>query len=143
MGEDVDCPKLSDLVARFLYDQHNPNAAISGADVDISKCPRFLRKGYSYSSAVATFYAPSDPCGVGGMYCQHIHACLSWRNGPGRYDCVFAEKDPTLQGFQGLYVAQVHLFLPFHLEMFSILVLWFIGSIQLETSLVQTLECGW
>ncbi|KIJ17530.1 hypothetical protein PAXINDRAFT_72399, partial [Paxillus involutus ATCC 200175] len=113
MGEDIQCPDLPDLVACFLYDQRNPDAEVSGADVDISKCPRFLGKGYSYSSALATFYAPSDLCGVGGMYCQHIHARPSWRGGHKRYDCVFAEKDPTLLGFQGLYVAQVFLLFSF------------------------------
>ncbi|KAI6038734.1 hypothetical protein EDC04DRAFT_2868225 [Pisolithus marmoratus] len=37
---------------------------------------------------------------------QCIHASSSWRNGAPHYDCVFVEKDPTLPGFQGLYVAQ-------------------------------------
>ncbi|KIJ12089.1 hypothetical protein PAXINDRAFT_83530, partial [Paxillus involutus ATCC 200175] len=74
MDEDIQCPDLPDLVAHFLYDQHNPEAEVSGADVDISKCPHFLGKGYSYSLALATFYAPSDPCGIGGMYHQCIHA---------------------------------------------------------------------
>ncbi|KIJ11377.1 hypothetical protein PAXINDRAFT_84573, partial [Paxillus involutus ATCC 200175] len=98
MDEDIGCPSLPDLVACFLYNQRNP-------DVDISKCPQFVGKAYSYPSAVATFYTPSDPCGVGGMYRQHIHARSSWRSGQERHDCVFAEKDPTLPGFQGLYVA--------------------------------------
>ncbi|KIJ09968.1 hypothetical protein PAXINDRAFT_47340, partial [Paxillus involutus ATCC 200175] len=62
---------------------------------------------YSYSSAAATFFAPSELCGTGGMYHQRIHATPSWQNGPPRYDCVFAEKNPDLPGFQGLYVAQV------------------------------------
>ena len=67
--------------------------------------------------AVATFYAPSDLCGVGGMHHQRIHACSSWRNGPPHYDPVFAEKDPSLAGFRGLFVAQVILFFSYFLSM--------------------------
>ncbi|KIM60704.1 hypothetical protein SCLCIDRAFT_123606 [Scleroderma citrinum Foug A] len=47
------------------------------------------------------------------MHHQRIHACSSWRNGPPHYDCVFAEKDPSLAGFRGLFVAQVILFFSF------------------------------
>ncbi|KIM59491.1 hypothetical protein SCLCIDRAFT_126146, partial [Scleroderma citrinum Foug A] len=36
-----------------------------------------------------------------------IHASPSWKNGPKQYDCVFVEKDPTLSGFPGLFVAKV------------------------------------
>ena len=108
MGNDVGYPELSEHVALFVYQQRNPGV------VDIPQtCPQILEKGYSYDSAVATFYAPSDLCGVGGMHHQRIHACSSWRNGPPRYDCVFAEKDPSLAGFCGLFVAQVILFFSF------------------------------
>lgn len=108
MGENIGHPELPDLVAIFLFQQRNP-----GIDIpDISKCPKVLDQGYSYSSAVATFYAPSDPSGVNGMLRQRVHAS-SWRNGSPRYDCAFVEKDPTLPGFQGLFVAQVLLLFSF------------------------------
>lgn len=47
-----------------------------------------------FSSAVATFYAPSDKCGTGGMRTERIRATPSWRKGEGRYDCVLV-KDPS------------------------------------------------
>jgi hypothetical protein len=47
-----------------------------------------------FSSAVATFYAPSDKCRTGGMRTERIRATPSWRKGEGRYDCVFV-KDPS------------------------------------------------
>lgn len=100
-------------MARFLYDQLHPDAAVNGADVDLSLCPQFRGKVYTYHSAVATFHAPSDICGVFGMQRFTIRSTPSWRNGPARHDCIFAEKDPTLPGFQGLYVAQVILFFSF------------------------------
>ena len=46
-----------------------------------------------FTSAAATFYAPSDPCGAGGMRSEHIHAVERWRGGLPRYDCVFVTKD--------------------------------------------------
>ncbi|KAG1889698.1 uncharacterized protein F5891DRAFT_1131776 [Suillus fuscotomentosus] len=81
----------------------NPNASIQAADIVDGRVDVF-------NSAVATFCAPSDICGVNAMQRQHIHSCRSWYNGPARHDCIFAEKDPSLPGFQGLYVAQVILF---------------------------------
>ncbi|KAI6104275.1 hypothetical protein F5141DRAFT_1189731 [Pisolithus sp. B1] len=112
MGQDIGHPELPDLVSIFLFQQRNP-----GVDVpDISKCPKAIDPGYSFSSAVATFYAPSDFSGANGMHRQCIHASPSWRKGAPCYDCVFVEKDPTLPGFQGLYVAQVLLFFSFHYQ---------------------------
>ncbi|KAI6097698.1 hypothetical protein EDD16DRAFT_1697820 [Pisolithus croceorrhizus] len=84
MGQDIGHPELPDLVSIFLFQQRNP-----GVDVpDISKCPKAIDPGYSFSSAVATFHAPSDLSGANGMHCQCIHASPSWRNGAPRYDCA-------------------------------------------------------
>ena len=44
------------------------------------------------------------------MHRERIHAVPSWRKGPGRYDCVYVEKDPNLEGFRGLHAARVQLF---------------------------------
>lgn len=64
-----------------------------------------------FPSATATFYAPSDFSGISGMHRERIRTATSWRSGPSRYDCVFAEKDHTLPGFRGLHAARVRLFL--------------------------------
>ena len=69
-----------------------------------------------HHSAVATYHAPGDPSGVGGMRREHIRATPSWRTGAARYDCVFISKDPTQPGFRGLYAARVRLFLSFKFE---------------------------
>jgi hypothetical protein len=45
------------------------------------------------------------------MFRERIRAVPSWRKGPARYDTVFLSGDPTLEGFQGLLVARVRLFL--------------------------------
>jgi hypothetical protein len=63
-----------------------------------------------YTSAVATFYAPSDISGVGGMRCERIRAVDTWRNGPGRYDCVFINTDDSAKGLLSFNIAHVRLF---------------------------------
>jgi hypothetical protein len=69
-----------------------------------------------HTSAVATFYAPSDISGVGGMRYECIHAVDMWRNGPGRYDCVFVSTDSAAEGMHGFDIAHVKLLFPFKHE---------------------------
>jgi hypothetical protein len=69
-----------------------------------------------YTSAVATFYAPSDISGVGGMRYERIHAVDTWRNGPGRYDCVFVSTDSAAEGMRGFDIARVKLLFSFKHE---------------------------
>ena len=47
------------------------------------------------------------------MFRERIRAVPSWRKGPARYDTVFLSGDPDsiLEGFRGLLVARVRLFL--------------------------------
>jgi hypothetical protein len=71
-----------------------------------------------YPSAVATFYAPSDQCGPGGMRTERIRAMPSWRQtGQSRYDCVFIREDPSSPSTsitqRDLSVARVRGFLRF------------------------------
>ncbi|KAJ7340841.1 hypothetical protein DFH08DRAFT_704491, partial [Mycena albidolilacea] len=40
-------------------------------------------------SAVATFYAPSDPSSIRGVCREHIHSTPTWRKHGPRRDCVF------------------------------------------------------
>jgi hypothetical protein len=81
--------------------------------MDLSQCPNFNGKVDVFHSAVVSFYAPSDICGVNGMLRHTIRCAPSWRNGPARHDCIFIEHDPNLLGFQGLYVGQVILLFSF------------------------------
>ncbi|KAF8427570.1 hypothetical protein L210DRAFT_3614931 [Boletus edulis BED1] len=111
MGYQVHCPKLSYLVAQFIYETQHPNGDLDGIP-DVY--PPIITRGYSYSSAVATFFAPSEHCGIKGFHRQHIYASLSWRDTKAaRFDCVFISKDPDLPGIHGLYIAQVLLFFSF------------------------------
>ncbi|KAF8873949.1 hypothetical protein BD779DRAFT_1613631 [Infundibulicybe gibba] len=91
----------------------NPDSSIPGSQIELDKCPEFNSNVYLYPSAIATFYAPSDISGINGMYRERIHATRSWRHGPPRYDCVFIEKNPDINGFRGLHVARVFGFFSF------------------------------
>jgi hypothetical protein len=64
-------------------------------------------------SAAATFYAPSDLSGLGGMRREHIRATPSWRKGPARYDCAFVNSNPDILGMRGLNVVRILLFFSF------------------------------
>jgi len=70
-----------------------------------------------FHSATATFHAPSNPSGPGGMYREVIRSTPFWSKGdiPGpRRDCVFVDVgNPEELGMKGLLVAQVHLFFKF------------------------------
>lgn len=122
-------PGLPSLIRRFLYDQEYPNADIPGSEVDISLCPEAPARVTLYPSAIATFYAPSDTSGSGGMKRERIRSVPSWRRGPPRRDCVFVNNDPTSPGFRGLHAARVMLFFSFkygpRIEFPCALVTWF------------------
>jgi hypothetical protein len=73
----------------------------------------FYGKITIHPSAVAVFRAPSDLSGIGGMRCERIRAVKSWRKGPGRYDTIFVNTDPLVEGMRGLDIARVRLFFSF------------------------------
>lgn len=79
----------------------------------ISACPTIPGRISVFHSAKATYYAPSDHSGIGGMHQQRIRSTPHWRNGPARRDCVFVVKDQTIPGIHGLLVAKVILFFSF------------------------------
>ncbi|KAJ7166623.1 hypothetical protein C8R46DRAFT_1094922 [Mycena filopes] len=115
LAQYLDLPTLVPLIRRFLYSQNNPDRDldIPLADVPLDDCPDAPTNVKTFPSAVARFYAPSDQSGMRGMLHERIRAVHSWRRGPGRYDCVFVEGDPTLPGFRGLLAARVLLFMSF------------------------------
>jgi hypothetical protein len=106
LANEIDQPDLINLIQQFLYDQCHSG---SGSDTSTGNLPEIHKKISVYTSAVATFYAPSDISGVGGMRCERIHAVDTWRNGPGRYDCVFVSTDDLAEGLLGFDIARVRL----------------------------------
>lgn len=95
-----------------------------------------------YNSARATFYAPSDLSGIGGMHHERIRATRSWYGGSPRYDCVFLGRGTEEVGFSGLHAAHVLLFFGFNMEVTIILVLCYIGFQPSGICLILRLVCG-
>jgi len=86
-------PRLIEYIRRFLYDQFNPDADICGMDVQIDACP-YIHTGITvkvYHFALSTYHAPSDLSCTGGMLRERIRAVPSWKEGPGRFDCVLGK----------------------------------------------------
>jgi hypothetical protein len=100
-------PEFPALIQQFLYDQLHLNDHEHAA-FDPATAPAFMGRVVIYSSAAASFYAPSDLSGTGGMRREHIRATTSWRGGPARNDCVFVSmNDEVSCGLDGLAVARV------------------------------------
>jgi hypothetical protein len=102
-----------ELLRRFLYEQVNRNTGVSSADVPLHECPSFVGAISVFHSAVARFYAPSDLCGAGGMYCERIRSNPDWRGEYARYDTVFIETHAELNGMPGMAIGRVQLFFSF------------------------------
>lgn len=113
LGEHIGHPELIVHIRRFLYDQLHPDGPLTSNEVPIQRCPHLYGRINVFHSAVATYYAPSDLSGEGGMHRERIRAAPHWWNGRPRYDTVFLDKDSSLPGLRGLYVARVRLFFSF------------------------------
>ena len=128
IAAEIEQPNLPYLIQRFIYKQQSDHVSDSDSSVSESALATFYGRITVYPSAVATFHAPSDISGIGGMRRERIHAVKSWRKGPGRYDTIFVNTDPSIEGMQGLEVARVQLFFSFshdNVEYPCALVHWF------------------
>ncbi|KIM70992.1 hypothetical protein PILCRDRAFT_17521 [Piloderma croceum F 1598] len=114
LAASLDEPDLMRLIQSFLQDQLRDTLSLSNIDSsDDDDLPAFNEVISVYNSAVATFYAPSDLSGIGGMHRERIRALSSWRKEGPRYDCIFVNTDPTQNGMRGLEVARVRAFFSF------------------------------
>jgi hypothetical protein len=130
-------PDFPNLIPQFIYNQQHSDCTSNTSSADL---PTFYGKITIYPSTVATFHAPSDISGTRGMCCECIRALKSWRKGPGRYDTIFVNTDPSMDGMQGLEVACVRLFFSFShegIEYPCALVHWFshVGDLQDNTGM--------
>ncbi|ESK82484.1 hypothetical protein Moror_8528 [Moniliophthora roreri MCA 2997] len=115
LGQYIDVSDLPNLIRCYLFEKIYPNDPCQGDDLSLADClPLWDNiKVQVFHSATATFYAPSDSSGIGGMKREVICATPSWRKGYARYDCVFVELDPEAKGMHGLTVARVKLLFSF------------------------------
>lgn len=103
------------LIRQFLFEQLYPDMSTS-SDLPLPELPAFHEPVTIHPSVLATFYAPSDICGTGGMRRERIRAISSWRKGPARFDTIFVCTDPAAEGMRGLDVARVRLFFSFQIS---------------------------
>ncbi|CDO72712.1 hypothetical protein BN946_scf184985.g132 [Trametes cinnabarina] len=68
LAQAIGFPALPDLIRWFLYDQLSSEASTRGCDVPLTSCPAFDGNISVYPSALATYFAPSDPSGPRGMH---------------------------------------------------------------------------
>ena len=94
-------PDLQYLAQECIADQLGINPDF----VDLSHCQISV-----FHSAVATYFAPSDPSGTHGMRRERIRSTPSWRGREPRRDCAFVVEDADVPGMAGLNVVQVQLF---------------------------------
>ena len=102
----IEVPDLPLLVRHFLEFQLSNNASLD------TTLPPDLSPDSPISvvhSAIATFYAPSDLSGLGGMHSECIRSTPRWHKGQAHYDTVFLEQDPNILGMWGLHVGRVFL----------------------------------
>jgi hypothetical protein len=74
-------PSLPVLVRQFLYTQLHPEFNGSPSDIPLADCPIIWGFISVFHSASSTFFAPSNPSGIGGLYRETIHSTPTWGKG--------------------------------------------------------------
>ena len=98
LANDIGEPHLHQYLQQFLQDQ----LKLDGSSSAFFYLPD---KIYVYSSAIATFYAPSNLCGSSNMCHECMHAVTSWRQCAPQYDRVFINTDESEPGMCSLSVS--------------------------------------
>ncbi|EIW78271.1 hypothetical protein CONPUDRAFT_38191, partial [Coniophora puteana RWD-64-598 SS2] len=99
----------------FLYHQLRPLDTADVSTVPLSRLPAFDESDriYMFTSAIATFRAPSDICRVDGLRSERIRSTLNWRGEAARHDCVFVSTNKEIKGMLGMEVARALAFFSF------------------------------
>ena len=108
-------PTFLDLLYTFLNNQLQGESNSTDSDSD-SNLLDTISPISVYHSAIASFYAPSDPSGIRGMRREHIWSTPSWRSAGPLCDCVFVVEKQDDRGFQGMSVVRIQLFFSFSYE---------------------------
>ena len=109
LAEFIHQPAFPFALRRFLFILNNPNKPIPTAIEDL---PAFEGKIKVYHSATATFYAPSDLCGAGGLRRELIRSTPSF-HGHEQRDTVFVVPDDFQKGMEGMEIGRILLFFSF------------------------------
>jgi hypothetical protein len=113
LANHINQPHFPEALWRFLYDHVHLDSNISSANIDIEQCPNFMGQIYVYHLAATCFYAPSDLCGAGGMYCEQIHSNPNWLGKYAHYNTMFITMDTEVDVMQGITIGCALLFFSF------------------------------
>jgi hypothetical protein len=111
LAASIQQPSLPLALRQFLFLSRNPDSI--SAPPSLSDLPQFHGRVNLHYSALATFFAPSDLCGVRGMHQERIRSTPSWYDHP-RHDTVFVVLDDSLPGMEGMVIARVQLLFSFN-----------------------------
>jgi hypothetical protein len=106
----VQQPDLPLALRKFLFLFRNPDSI--SAPPSLPNLPQFHGHVNVHYSALTTFFALSNLCGVGGMHQEWICSTPSWYDHP-CHDTIFVVLDDTLPGMEGMVIAHVQLLLSF------------------------------
>ncbi|KZV62312.1 hypothetical protein PENSPDRAFT_692611 [Peniophora sp. CONT] len=111
---------LPGLIRRYLYNElyaDDSDSDSEGSDagelVDIDECPPFDERVAVYRSARATFYAPSELSGPGGMHSEIIRSTPRWYGRYERRDTVLVQVGDEDDVMGGMLIARVLAFISF------------------------------
>ena len=106
----INQPKFPLVFRQFLYKCRHPEEPIAPSTIE--ECPGFDDAIRVHHSAIATFYAPSDLSGSGGLRRERIRSTPNFFGHP-RYDTVFVVIDDSQPGMEGMEIGRVLLFFSF------------------------------
>lgn len=106
-GTGLQIPSLPTLLENFLHEQLGTAEQDMDEDWEDESIIDYLSPISSFRSAVSTFFAPSDICGVRGMRREWLRRTPNWRKTGPRYDCVYLVEDDSKPGFRGLNVVRL------------------------------------
>ena len=114
-----------------MHDQLHPEGPYS-TEIALDDCPVISSNVYVFSSASATFFAPSDESGIRGMKRERIRSTHQWRNQGPRRDCALVVEDENQPGLKGLTPVRVMLFFSFIYRIYA-----FYDSIEVRQTSIE------
>ncbi|KAI0038730.1 hypothetical protein FA95DRAFT_1659879, partial [Auriscalpium vulgare] len=102
---------LTTSIRRFLYSQVYPDPDLPADDAPLNECPAFSGSINIYPSARATFFAPSELAGPGGMHSEVIRSTASWFQQYERRDTVLIQNGGEDDVMGGMLVGRVMRFM--------------------------------
>ncbi|TCD71132.1 hypothetical protein EIP91_012080 [Steccherinum ochraceum] len=111
LAQEIDEPDFPLLLRRFLHAELYP--AVDAQALHVDDLVDFQGRVAVHRSAFATFYAPSEQCGPGGMHREAVRSTPNWRKEHPRYDTVLIQVGADDDPFGGFVVGRVKLFFKF------------------------------